>query len=148
VIVQIMLLDIVFSLDSVITAVGMVDELPIMIAAVIVAALTMIFVATPLGEFVEEHPTIKILALSFLLLIGFTLIVEGFHLHIPKGYIYFAMGFSVLVEVLNLRLRERAAKPVDLRDAYAAPVPAMATVSAGKRSAERVAAKKRTTKKR
>ena len=127
VIVQIMLLDIVFSLDSVITAVGMVDELWIMIAAVIVAALTMIFVATPLGRFVEEHPTIKMLALSFLLLIGFTLIVEGFHLHIPKGYIYFAMGFSVLVEMLNLRLRQRPEMPVDLREAYTAnPTPAPA----------------------
>ena len=118
VIFQIMLLDIVFSLDSVITAVGMVDELAIMIAAVIIAALTMIFVATPLGEFVERHPTIKMLALSFLLLIGFTLIVEGFHLHIPKGYIYFAMGFSVLVEMLNLRLRRVTEAPVNLREAY------------------------------
>jgi len=124
VIVQIMLLDIVFSLDSVITAVGMVDELPIMIAAVIISALTMIFVAGPLSKFVEEHPTIKILALSFLLLIGFTLIVEGFHLHIPKGYIYFAMGFSVLVEVLNMRLRQPSTAPVELRDAYVASVPA------------------------
>jgi predicted tellurium resistance membrane protein TerC len=145
VIFQIMLLDIVFSLDSVITAVGMVDELSIMIAAVIIAALTMIFVATPLGKFVEEHPTIKILALSFLLLIGFTLIVEGFHLHIPKGYIYFAMGFSVLVEMLNLRLRQRAAKPVDLRDAYAAPVPVPAPATV---SAKKVSPKKKTTKKR
>jgi len=78
----------------------------------------MIFVATPLGQFVERHPTVKMLALSFLLLIGFTLIVEGFHLHIPKGYIYFAMGFSVLVEMLNLRLRART-EPVNLREAYA-----------------------------
>ena len=118
VIVQIMILDIVFSLDSVITAVGMVDELAIMIAAVIIAALTMIFLARPLSEFVERHPTVKMLALSFLLLIGFTLIVEGFHLHIPKGYIYFAMGFSVLVEMLNLRLRRVAEAPVNLREAY------------------------------
>lgn len=118
VIAQIMLLDIVFSLDSVITAVGMVDELSIMIAAVIIAALTMIFVARPLSEFVDRHPTVKMLALSFLLLIGFTLIVEGFHLHIPKGYIYFAMGFSVLVEMLNLRLRRVAETPVNLREAY------------------------------
>jgi len=149
VIVQIMLLDIVFSLDSVITAVGMVDELPIMIAAVIIAALTMIFVATPLGKFVDEHPTIKILALSFLLLIGFTLIVEGLHLHIPKGYIYFAMGFSVLVEVLNLRLRQPSVQPVQLRDAYrgGAPVPAMATVSAGNPRAPKVSAKKKAVKK-
>jgi len=119
VIVQIMLLDIVFSLDSVITAVGMVNEIWIMIVAVVVAAFVMIFTAGPISKFVERHPTIKMLALSFLLLIGFTLIVEGFHQHIPKGYIYFAMGFSVFVEMLNLRLRRVAAAPVNLRDAYA-----------------------------
>jgi predicted tellurium resistance membrane protein TerC len=125
VIIQIMLLDIVFSLDSVITAVGMVNELSIMIAAVVIAAIVMIFTSTPLGQFVERHPTIKMLALSFLLMIGFTLIVEGFHQHIPKGYIYFAMGFSVLVEMLNLRLRRVTEGPVNLRDAYvtAAAVP-------------------------
>ncbi len=121
VIFQIMLLDIVFSLDSVITAVGMVDELAIMIIAVIVAAGVMIFTAGAIGEFVEKHPTIKILALSFLLLIGFTLIVEGFHQHIPKGYVYFAMGFSVFVEMLNLRVRDKHVKPVNLRDAYKQP---------------------------
>lgn len=120
VIIQIMLLDIVFSLDSVITAVGMVDHIEIMIFAVIVAAGVMIFTAGPLGEFVEKHPTIKILALSFLLLIGFTLVVEGLHQHIPKGYIYFAMGFSVLVELLNLRVRQKEVKPVHLRTPYAA----------------------------
>jgi predicted tellurium resistance membrane protein TerC len=118
VIIQIMLLDIVFSLDSVITAVGMVDELAIMIIAVIVAAGVMIFTAGPIGEFVEKHPTIKILALSFLLLIGFTLIVEGLHQHIPKGYVYFAMGFSVFVEMLNLRVRDKHVQPVNLRDPY------------------------------
>jgi predicted tellurium resistance membrane protein TerC len=118
VIAQIMLLDIVFSLDSVITAVGMVDEVIIMIIAVVVAALVMIWSARPIGEFVERHPTIKILALSFLLLIGFTLIVEGLHQHIPKGYIYFAMGFSVFVEMLNLRIRAREAEPVKLRRPY------------------------------
>lgn len=118
VIIQILLLDIVFSLDSVITAVGMVDEVAIMIIAVIIAAGVMIWSAKPLGEFVEEHPTIKILALSFLLLIGFTLIVEGLHQHIPKGYIYFAMGFSVFVEMLNLRIRTKEAEPVKLRAAY------------------------------
>jgi predicted tellurium resistance membrane protein TerC len=118
VIIQIMLLDVVFSLDSVITAVGMVDELSIMIAAVIIAAIVMVFTSTPLGNFVERHPTIKMLALSFLLLIGFTLIVEGLHQHIPKGYIYFAMGFSVLVEMLNLRLRRVTEAPVNLREAY------------------------------
>ena len=117
VIVQIMLLDIVFSLDSVITAVGMVNELVIMIIAVVLAAGVMIFLAGPLSSFVEGHPTIKMLALSFLLLIGFTLIVEGLHQHIPKGYIYFAMGFSVLVEILNLRVRAKET-PVHLREEY------------------------------
>jgi predicted tellurium resistance membrane protein TerC len=110
VIIQILLLDIVFSLDSVITAVGMVDELSIMIAAVVIAAVVMVFTANPLARFVERHPTIKMLALSFLLLIGFTLIVEGLHQHIPKGYIYFAMG--------NLRLRRVTEAPVSLREAY------------------------------
>lgn len=118
VIFQIMLLDIVFSLDSVITAVGMVDQLPIMIAAVVIAAVVMVFTSGPLANFVEHHPTVKMLALSFLLMIGFTLIVEGFHMHIPKGYIYFAMGFSVFVEMLNLRLRQGAVRPVNLRDPY------------------------------
>jgi predicted tellurium resistance membrane protein TerC len=119
VIVQVLLLDVVFSLDSVITAVGMVDQLEIMVAAVVIAAVVMIVLAKPLGEFVERHPTIKILALSFLLLIGFTLIVEGLHQHIPKGYVYFAMGFSVFVEMLNLRLRKTSAAPVHLHEAYA-----------------------------
>ncbi len=123
VIIQIMLLDIVFSLDSVITAVGMVDEIAIMIAAVVIAASVMVFTATPLANFVEKHPTIKMLALSFLLLIGFTLIVEGLHQHIPKGYIYFAMGFSVFVEMLNLRLRAKA-PPVSFREPYTAAVAA------------------------
>ena len=155
VIFQILLLDIVFSLDSVITAVGMVDELSIMIAAVIIAALTMIFVAKPLGEFVEKHPTIKMLALSFLLLIGFTLIVEGFDLHIPKGYIYFAMGFSVLVEMLNLRLRRVTEAPVNLRDAYgrgaygeAVPAPMMATIAGAKARAANSSSKKKNAKRR
>src|ERR1051325_6946337 len=120
VIIQIMLLDIVFSLDSVITAVGMVDQLPIMIAAVVMAAVVMVFTSTPLANFVERHPTVKMLALSFLLLIGFTLVVEGFHQHISKGYIYFAMGFSVFVEMLNLRLRQGSVRPVNLRDPYKA----------------------------
>ena len=118
VIIQIMLLDIVFSLDSVITAVGMANELMIMIIAVLVAAGVMIFASGPIGGFVEKHPTVKMLALSFLLLIGFTLIVEGLHQHIPKGYIYFAMGFSILVELLNLRIHQKAATPVNLREAY------------------------------
>ncbi len=122
VIIQILLLDVVFSLDSVITAVGMVNELAIMIAAVIIAAAVMIFAASPLGSFVERHPTIKMLALSFLLMIGFTLIVEGLHQHIPKGYIYFAMGFSVFVEMLNLRVRKAEQKPVKLHEPYTVEV--------------------------
>ena len=108
VIVQIMLLDIVFSLDSVITAVGMVDEIPVMIAAVIVAVAVMLFSVGPISRFIDQHPTVKILALSFLLLIGLTLLLEGLHQHIPKGYIYFAMGFSLLVEMINLRIRTKA----------------------------------------
>jgi len=118
VIFQIMLLDVVFSLDSVITAVGMVDHIAIMVIAVIIAAGVMVFVAGPISTFVEHHPTIKILALSFLLLIGFTLIVEGLHQHIPKGYVYFAMGFSIFVEMINLRVRDKKVEPVNLRDAY------------------------------
>ncbi len=134
VILQIMLLDIVFSLDSVITAVGMVDEIPIMVIAVISAALIMIFAAGPISQFVDDHPTIKMLALSFLLLIGFTLVVEALHVHIPKGYIYFAMGFAVFVELLNLRLRAKEAKPVKLREAIVPepPAPAPQPASAAK----------------
>jgi len=115
---QIVLLDIVFSLDSVITAVGMVDEISIMVIAVIIAVAFMMVFARSLSEFVEDHPTVKMLALSFLLLIGMALIADGLHHHIPKGYIYFAMGFSVFVEMLNLKLRKRPAAPVELRDAY------------------------------
>lgn len=117
VIIQILLLDIVFSLDSVITAVGMVDELAVMIAAVVIAVGVMMWSAGPVSHFVERHPTVKMLALSFLLLIGFSLVVEGLHQHIPKGYVYFAMGFSVFVEMLNLRLRTKAA-PVKLHEPY------------------------------
>jgi predicted tellurium resistance membrane protein TerC len=112
VIAQIMLLDIVFSLDSVITAVGMADELGIMISAVVIAVGVMLAFAGPISNFVERHPTVKILALSFLLLIGVTLIAEGFDLHIPKGYIYFAMAFSLFVEMINLRVRKT--QPVKL----------------------------------
>ena len=131
VIIQIMLLDIIFSLDSVITAVGMVNEIWIMITAVVVAAFVMIFTSGPISQFVERHPTIKMLALSFLLLIGFALVAEGLHQHISKGYIYFAMGFSVFVEMLNLQLRRGGVKPVNLRDAYvkAAPVPEVVPVA-------------------
>ncbi|MDX1630989.1 MAG: TerC family protein [Thermoanaerobaculia bacterium] len=118
VIVQIMLLDVVFSLDSVITAVGMVDEVWVMVVAVVVAIGVMMLAAEPIARFVESHPTIKILALSFLLLIGMSLVAESLDRHIPKGYIYFAMAFSVFVELLNLRMRRR--DPVDLHERYAA----------------------------
>ena len=114
---QIMLLDIVFSLDSVITAVGMADDLSIMIAAVVIAVGIMMFSAGTVSGFVERHPTVKVLALSFLLLIGFSLIADGFGVHIPKGYIYFAMGFSVFVEAINLRSKKKA-KPVKLHEPY------------------------------
>ncbi len=118
VIIQIILLDIVFSLDSVITAVGMANLVGVMIAAVVIAVLIMLFSSKPISEFVNRRPTVKILALSFLLLIGFSLVAEGFEIHIPKGYIYFAMGFSVFVEMLNLRLRQVREKPVQLRTPY------------------------------
>jgi len=115
VIVQIALLDIVFSLDSVITAVGMVRQVGVMIAAIVLAVLVMIVAAGPISDFVHRHPTLKMLALSFLLLIGVTLIADGLGQHIPKGYVYFAMGFSVFVESLNLRLA-RKAPPVHLKE--------------------------------
>jgi predicted tellurium resistance membrane protein TerC len=111
--VQIVLLDIVFSLDSVITAVGMVSEVAVMVLAIVVAVGVMMFAAKPIGDFVDGHPTIKMLALSFLILVGVALIGEGFAMHIPKGYIYFAMAFSVAVEMLNLRLRKKR-QPVRL----------------------------------
>ena len=117
VIVQILLLDIVFSLDSVITAVGMAEDVAIMIAAVVIAVGVMLLSARPISEFVEQHPTVKMLALSFLLLIGFSLMAEGFEHHIPKGYIYFAMGFSIFVEMINLRIRAKA-PPVHLHRPY------------------------------
>ena len=118
VITQIMLLDIVFSLDSVITAVGMANEITIMVTAVILAVGVMMFSAEPISSFVNRHPTVKILALSFLLLIGVSLVGDGLGMHIPKGYIYFAMGFSVFVELINLRIR-RATAPVHLHEPYA-----------------------------
>jgi predicted tellurium resistance membrane protein TerC len=117
VLLQIALLDIVFSLDSVITAVGMVDQLSVMVLAVVIAVGFMMWFAEPVSVFVHRHPTIKMLALSFLLLIGVMLVAEGLHQHIPKGYIYFAMAFSLGVEMLNLRLRAKA-EPVHLRDSY------------------------------
>jgi predicted tellurium resistance membrane protein TerC len=118
VIVQILLLDIVFSLDSVLTAIGMVQQLEIMIAAVMIAVVFMMLFAGVVGDFVQRHPTVKMLALSFLLLIGVTLIADGFGQHIPRGYIYFAMGFSVFVEMLNLRLRKSHVPPLELRQPY------------------------------
>ena len=113
-----MLLDIVFSLDSVITAVGMAKRIEVMVAAVVIAVGVMMVFAKSIADFVEDHPTVKMLALSFLLLIGTALIADGLHFHIPKGYIYFAMGFSVLVEMLNLRLKKPRGEPVNLRDPY------------------------------
>jgi len=121
VIVQIVLIDAVFSLDSIITAVGLSDQILVMITAVVIAIGVMLVAAGPLARFVEEHPTIKMLALSFLLLIGFSLVAEGLDFHISKGYIYFAMGFSVFVEALNLRIRRRSASPVHLRAMDDAP---------------------------
>jgi predicted tellurium resistance membrane protein TerC len=120
VIVQIMLLDIIFSLDSVITAVGMADDISIMIAAVVIAVGIMMYSARPIGDFVLRHPTVKVLALSFLLMIGLALVSDGVGFHIPKGYIYFAMGFSIFVEVINLRVRP-AHPPVKLHEPYAKP---------------------------
>ncbi len=120
VIIQIMLLDVVFSLDSVITAIGMANELAIMVTAVIISVVIMLFASASISAYVNERPTLKILALSFLMLIGFSLVAEGLHFHIPKGYTYFAMGFSFLVEILNQRLRDKTQKPVKLRQAYVA----------------------------
>jgi len=116
VLVQIMLLDVVFSLDSVITAVGMVNQLTIMVTAVIIAVGIMMMFADPVSDFVHRHPTVKMLALSFLLLIGVMLVAEGFHQHVGKGYVYFAMGFSLFVELLNIRMRK--AVPLKLHEAY------------------------------
>ena len=114
---QIAVLDIVFSLDSVITAVGLVDQVSIMAIAIIMAVGVMLIAARPIGEFVDEHPTVKILALAFLILVGVTLMVEGFDVHVPKGYIYFAMAFSVAVEMINLRMRKKVTEPVKLHKA-------------------------------
>jgi predicted tellurium resistance membrane protein TerC len=117
VIAQVMVLDIVFSLDSVITAIGMADDLRVMVAAVVLAVLVMLVAAEPISAVVERHPTIKVLALSFLLLIGLSLIADGLGQHIPKGYIYFSMGFSVMVEAINIRVRKKGV-PVDLHHRY------------------------------
>ena len=115
VIIQIAIIDIVFSLDSVITAVGMVDQVPIMVLAIVIAVVVMMFAAKPIGEFVDSHPTVKMLALSFLVLVGMALVAEGWDYHIPRGYIYFAMAFSVGVEMLNIRVRARRQEAVKLR---------------------------------
>ncbi len=115
---QVMLLDLVFSLDSVITAIGMADDLWVMMTAVVLAVLVMLVAAEPISAVVEKHPTLKILALSFLLLIGLSLLAEGFGQHISKGYIYFAMGFSVIVEMINLRVRRTAEAPVELKKKF------------------------------
>ncbi|NLD79813.1 MAG: TerC family protein [Smithella sp.] len=112
---QIAILDVVFSLDSVITAVGLAQHISIMAIAIVLAVCVMLFAAKPISDFVDAHPTIKILALSFLILVGVTLMVEGFDVHVPKGYIYFAMAFSVAVEMLNIRMRNKQVKPVQLR---------------------------------
>jgi predicted tellurium resistance membrane protein TerC len=114
IIAQIMLIDMVFSLDSIITAVGMVDQVAVMVAAVVTSVLLMMVFAGPIGRFVSKHPTVKMLALAFLVAIGVVLIAEGFGTHIPKGYIYSAMLFSVIVEMLNIRLRKRSSRPVDI----------------------------------
>jgi predicted tellurium resistance membrane protein TerC len=116
VLLQIVVLDIVFSLDSVITAVGLVGELSIMVIAIVIAILVMLFAVNPISDFVDNNPSIKMLALSFLLLVGFTLVIEGFDVHVPKGYIYFAMAFSIGVELLNMRLRKkRQSKGIQLQ---------------------------------
>ena len=115
IIVQIMVIDLVFSLDSIITAVGMVDDVKVMIAAVIVSVALMMLFAGPIGRFVSNHPTIKMLALSFLVVVGVVLVAEGFGHHVPKGYVYFGMAFSLAVEMLNIRLRRKASKPVQLK---------------------------------
>jgi predicted tellurium resistance membrane protein TerC len=120
IIMQIIVIDLVFSLDSIITAVGMVNNLSVMVAAVVASVALMMVAAAPIGEFVSEHPTVKMLALSFLMVVGVVLIADGFGHHVPKGYIYSAMAFSVMVEMLNLRMRKRAAKPVALHAAYVA----------------------------
>jgi predicted tellurium resistance membrane protein TerC len=123
-VVQIGLLDIVFSLDSVITAIGLAEHLMVMIIAVVIAVIVMMVFVTPISEFVNKRPTVKMLALSFLLLIGFTLVAEGLHMHVPKGYVYFAMAFSAFVELLNLKLRKKQGDPVRLRST---PIPDLAT---------------------
>jgi predicted tellurium resistance membrane protein TerC len=131
VIVQIILLDVIFSLDSVITAVGMVEQVQIMVIAIVIAIGLMMVFARPIGDFVDRHPTVKILALSFLLLIGTALIADGAGMHIPRGYIYFAMGFSVMVELINLRAQKVAGPPVQLHEQFIQPNPAADSAGGG-----------------
>ena len=126
VIIQILVLDVVFSLDSVITAVGMADELWVMVAAVVIAVMVMLFASGPISEFVSKHPTVKMLALSFLLIIGMSLVAEGWGFHIPKGYIYSAMAFAVFVEFLNLRMRSNAREAVHLHEAHSPDIDSIA----------------------
>lgn len=121
VLMQIMLIDLVFSLDSIITAVGMVDDVRVMIAAVITSVALMMVFASPIGRFVSAHPTVKMLALSFLVVVGVVLIAEGFDHHVPKGYVYFAMAFSLGVEMINIRMRKRSQRVVQLHSAYEPP---------------------------
>jgi len=121
ILVQIMLLDVIFSLDSVITAVGMVSHVSVMVAAVVVAVLVMMLFARAIGDFVHRHPSVKMLALAFLLMIGVMLMADGLGHHVPKGYIYFAMAFSLFVELLNLKAKSRRAAPLELREPYSAP---------------------------
>lgn len=118
IILQIIIIDLVFSLDSIITAVGMVDQIEVMIAAVITSVGLMMLFAKAIGNFVSAHPTIKMLALSFLMVVGVVLLADGFGYHVPKGFVYFAMAFSLAVEMLNIRMRKRSAKPVELHDRY------------------------------
>jgi len=118
VIFQVLLIDVVFSLDSIVTAVGMVDEIPVMVAAIVASVALMMLFAGGIGRFVSDHPTVKMLALAFLFMIGMVLVADGFDHHIPKGYVYFAMAFAVCVEALNIRVRKRSRQPIALRDRY------------------------------
>ncbi len=118
VVIQISIIDIVFSLDSVITAIGLVNDIPVMVTAIVIAIGVMMFAAKPIGDFVDAHPTIKMLALSFLIMIGGALVAESVDMHVPKGYLYFAMAFSVGVEMLNIRLRRKQVPPIKLRNPF------------------------------
>lgn len=118
VVLQVIIIDIVFSFDSIITAVGLAQDLPIMIAAVVISMIIMLFFSAAISKFIDKHPSIKLLALAFLLTIGLLLVAESFGQHVSKGYVYFAMAFSILVELLNMRMRKKSSKPVELKDIY------------------------------